>query len=342
MIQQNILEGMSERDLYALLTSITSVLNTKGAYIPQTKMEPLESAAESYLDARLASNCRKATMTLYRLIIGRFVEYSKLQGIRFTYQIEPKHAVGYLAKRLSMGRQSTTVKTERACVLGFLLWLTDNGLCNDLQWGKRVQKIKQDKKTPRCLSADECERILKASETLSATREEKLSRLRDPALIAVLLDTGLRVGELLGMNIGDIDQERRQIHVTSTAKARRERVVWYGNRTAALLAEYLKLREKAGKSEPVWVSRCHKRLTNVRVHFIVKEVAEEAGIYGVHVHTFRHSCATALIRNGMSVKAAQMFLGHSDIQMTDHYTHLTTADIQESYTAASPVDRISI
>ncbi len=170
---------------------------------------------------------------------------------------------------------------------------------------------------------------------VEALSEEEVSRLLascrdllDSVIIRLLLDTGMRSRELLGVRVGDIDFQRGEI-VVREAKYGRERRVLVTRETLGVLREWVRLRGlgPGDRVIPLTYSGLYKR---------IKKIASRAGIdpSRLRPHVLRHTFATRALRRGMSLFALQRLLGHSDIKTTQVYTHLTLEDIRGEYEKA--------
>ncbi len=162
---------------------------------------------------------------------------------------------------------------------------------------------------------------------------------RDRALVELLYGSGLRVSELVGLDLVDVKLGQRLLRVRG--KGRKERVVPFGRKAAAALADYLPVRavwRRAGEpGEPLFVNQRGGRLTDRSVRRILDQAVERAaGLHRLHPHALRHAFATHLLEAGMDLRAIQELLGHSSLGTTQVYTHLDLAHLFEVYNKAHP------
>lgn len=203
-----------------------------------------------------------------------------------------------------------------------------------------VRTPKFPKHLPRHLRPGEVENLLEAPQG-----EEPLVR-RDRAILELLYATGLRVGELVGLDWRAIDLSARVLRVTG--KGGKERMVPFGRPAADALRAWLdaweavRLRAGAtGDAEPVFLNHLGGRLTDRSVRRVLDRyvgAAELAG--GVHPHTMRHTFATHLLESGADLRAIQELLGHSSLDTTQKYTHADVERLLAVYRGAHPRARL--
>lgn len=188
----------------------------------------------------------------------------------------------------------------------------------------KIELAKVTRKQVTFLTQEEVERIISTPNT------EELSGLRDKALLELLFSSGLRVSELVGLNIEHINLKRKEF--TVRGKGQKDRPIFISNSAAEALEKYLE--KRADTLQPLFISISanhtattdgnYKRLTARSVQRIVQKYAVLAGITKhVSPHTMRHSFATDLLMNGADIRSVQTLLGHSNISTTQIYTHIT-------------------
>lgn len=186
---------------------------------------------------------------------------------------------------------------------------------------------------PRFLNEDEMEQLLSMPDT--ATREG----LRDRAMLELLYATGLRVSELVGLKMGDVDIE--QGVVECRGKGSKQRKVPFGRSALQWLDEYLSVRQgffsRASAETPhLFVREGGRALTRHSVWSRLQIYAQEAGVRDVTPHGLRHSFATHLLQRGADSRSVQALLGHSDIGTTQIYTHITGQRLRATYDTHHP------
>lgn len=174
-------------------------------------------------------------------------------------------------------------------------------------------------------------------EAASGTRDS----IRDRAILLVLLDTGLRLGELVRLSVGDVDLIEGRCRVMG--KGAKERVVPIGGRTRRAVRAWVVTRRRVGNSDPLFVSRRGGRLTPRAVQQLIHRLAIAADISTrCSPHVLRHSFARAFLANGGDVFSLQRILGHSpsSLQVTRRYVQLLDDDLRAVHRRVSPVDRL--
>jgi len=165
---------------------------------------------------------------------------------------------------------------------------------------------------------------------------------RDRAALELLYGAGLRAAELVGLDLDDVDPQRRLVRVRG--KGGKERVVPFGRAAAAALAAYLPERARWRQAafqveggEPLFVNQRGGRLSDRSLRRLVEQAVRRAAtLRRVHPHTLRHAFATHLLEAGMDLRAIQELLGHSSLATTQKYTHLDLAHLMETYRKAHP------
>jgi integrase/recombinase XerC len=196
---------------------------------------------------------------------------------------------------------------------------------------------KQHKTLPAVLRADEAEDLIAA--VADRTDDGSPVSLRDVALLEVLYATGIRVGELVGLDVDDIDADRRLLRVFG--KGRKERAVPYGQPASRALERWLVhgrpqlAVEGAGPALFLGVRgrRVDQRVVRSMVH---RALAEVPGAPDLGPHGLRHTAATHLLEGGADLRSVQELLGHSSLATTQLYTHVTTDRLRSAYRQAHP------
>ncbi len=183
---------------------------------------------------------------------------------------------------------------------------------------KRIHKIKVDKVIKETYS----------DETLELLRDN-CDCLRDLAIIDLLASTGMRVGELVKLNVNDIDFENRECVVFG--KGNKERPVYFDARTKIHLKNYLNSRKDSDPALFVSLDSPHERLNISGVEIRLRQLGRRLGIQKVHPHKFRRTVATKAIDKGMPIEQVQSLLGHSQIDTTMHYAMVNQNNVKESH-----------
>jgi len=164
---------------------------------------------------------------------------------------------------------------------------------------------------------------------------------RDYTIMLTLLDTGARLGELMGLKLGDVDLEQGYLKVTG--KGSRERYLPIGAKVTKALLKY-RIRRAETTWDNFFVTKDGRPLTLRRVQAVIKRYGEKAKVSGVRCspHTFRHTSCVMYLRNGGDPFTLQKKLGHSSLQMTRHYSNLVDADVRAAHLKHGPADRLNV
>jgi integrase/recombinase XerC len=247
---------------------------------------------------------------------------------------------GFLSS-LFRSNQASTMKKKVSAVRSFYKFLLKRHIV-DRNPAAGLRSPKVPKGLPRFLTVDQAFRVVEAPPKEDA-RARSL-RARDRALLEVLYGTGVRVGELASMDVGDCDFTEHTVRVLG--KGGKERVVPLGHSALDALQAYLaerlgmiaKAKEPAG--DALWLSRTGRRLSIRQVQNIVRRHGTlGAGRGDLHPHAMRHTCATHLLDAGADLRSIQELLGHASLSTTQRYTHVSVDRLMEVYDRAHPLAR---
>lgn len=203
---------------------------------------------------------------------------------------------------------------------------------------KIVSTPKVEKPLPKTLTVDETFQILDSSvspmEEIS-DNEAKVRILRDRAILELLYSSGLRVGELVGLNLKHLNINLEIVRVMG--KGRKERIVPVGGKAIEALKSYLESRGDPDDEEPLFLNSRGGRLTSRSVERLVKKYTRASGIVRkVSPHSLRHSFATHLLDAGADIREIQEMLGHASLSTTQRYIHLSPGKLMEVYDKSHP------
>jgi len=247
--------------------------------------------------------------------------------------VDPLAIRAFVAWRLNAGDARATVARKTAAVRGLFQFWCREGLIK-ANPARVVPTPRAPGRLPRYLTVDE------AAQLLAAPPGAAPGALRDYALFEVAYSSGLRVGELTGLDLQDLYLEEGLVRVLG--KGRRERVVPLGARAVAALKAYLARRDalaggRGGKRAALFLNRAGGRLTPRGVARRLAVGLARAGLHGrITPHGLRHSFATHLLDAGADLRAIQEMLGHARLSTTQRYTHLHLDRLMEVYDRAHP------
>jgi integrase/recombinase XerC len=240
----------------------------------------------------------------------------------------------YLAELNDKQYSKSTIARKLATLRSFYKFLLKRGSVNSNPV-TAVRTPKQDKKLPRFLEYEEVKRLLETppmGNWLGA---------RDRAILEVLYSTGIRVSELVALNMDDIDFLGEVVHVRG--KGKKERIAPISSSALQVIQHYMEYRNKRAQSNPnfdpkvLFVNKHGKRLSTRSVRRKMDKYLKMAGLDpAISPHTLRHSFATHMLNNGADLRSVQELLGHQSLSTTQVYTHLTTKKLKDVYDSAHP------
>ena len=162
---------------------------------------------------------------------------------------------------------------------------------------------------------------------------------RDKAIVLMLLDTGLRAGELSRLTVGDVQNEKVYVAPWRSGRKTKSRFVYLGRSTTRAIFRYMISRGHPNEQEPLFLSRWEDPLNSNSLRGMIKSLGIRAGVLKAHPHRFRHTFAIQYLRNGGDVFTLQRLLGHSSLEMVRRYLQVADRDAAKAHRSASPVDR---
>jgi len=232
---------------------------------------------------------------------------------------------GFLATLHKKCCAKSTIARKLAVLRAFFTYCVRADLI-DLNPAKQVKSPKQEKHLPDTLTIDQ------AINVVVSPKGKGWRDLRDRSILETLYGTGIRVSELVGLDVGDLYFPSEVIRVFG--KGRKERIVPIGSKALEALAAYLKLRPKKG--DGLFCNHRNGRLTSRSVGRIVKKYMRQIDHPGSSPHTLRHTFATHLLEGGADLRAVQELLGHASLSTTQRYTHLQMDHLMAVYDLSHP------
>lgn len=240
----------------------------------------------------------------------------------------------YLANLQTVGRARTTVARRATSARIFTAWLTRTGRCRT-DAGALLASPKQHRDLPPVLRHDEVRALLDAA--ADAAGDGPVAA-RDRAVLELLYATGVRVGELTGLDLDDLDDDRRVVRVLG--KGRKERSVPFGRPAAVALDRWVQARPglvREGSGPALFLGVRGGRIDQRAVRRLVHErLAAIEGAPGVGPHGLRHTAATHLLEGGADLRSVQELLGHASLATTQIYTHVSAERLRTAYRLAHP------
>jgi len=271
------------------------------------------------------------TLQSYRRDIVQYISYLNKMNITNIAGVNKTTIITYLLYLQKEGRATSTISRNLASIRSFYQYLYKLNMIEQ-DPTQDLESPKVEKKLPQILSTQEVELLLNQPKCVD------LKGYRDKAMLELLYATGIRVSELINLNVDDVNIEMGFIKCT---KGNKERVIPLGSIAISALEDYL---HKArglmiqDPNEPALFVNCNgRRLTRQGFWKIVKIYKNQAKINkDITPHTLRHSFAAHLLENGADLRSIQEMLGHSDISSTQIYTQLAKNRIKEVYKKTHP------
>jgi len=287
----------------------------------------------SYLEVE--RNASAYTVRNYTTDLLDFFNFLKAKGTGSLKEVD-KHIVrDYLSWLVEQGFAKASIARKLSAIRSFYRYLLREGMVPTSPVAT-TSSPKLDRRLPSFLAIEEIERLLEAPDLSSPVGQ------RDRALLELLYAAGLRVSELVSLNLGQVNLDTREIRVWG--KGSKERMVLMGEPAAKALTIYLNqgrpelLGKKGGSA--LFLNRYGERLTERRVQRILEKYANIAGIgRRVHPHMLRHTFATHLLDGGADLRVVQELLGHASLSSTQIYTHVSKSQARKVYLSAHPMAR---
>lgn len=293
----------------------------------------MEQQIEDYLaylsvERGLAQN----TLDAYGRDLRAYARFLQQHGLTNFVDTEKEAVRAYLEQLHNLGRASSTISRNLAAIKSFYHFLVGEDII-DKDPTEYLESPKVAKRLPRVLNLSEVEALLNQPDL------EDAHSIRDKAMLEVIYATGIRVSELVSLNLLDINLESG--YLRCLGKGNKERIVPLGSVAVKYLELYLQVARvelvKRSGETALFVNHHGRRLTRQGFWKIIKRYAKEANIdENITPHTLRHSFATHLLENGADLRSVQEMLGHADISTTQIYTHITRNRLQEVYRKSHP------
>ncbi len=274
----------------------------------------------------------KNTLSAYERDLGDWLDYLELNTISRLEEVDYRVFVNYLQQEREKGHKTATVSRHLSSIRSFFAYLQQEGIIT-ADPAQLVDTPKPDRRLPKALSFQEVETLLSAPDI------GKPYGIRDKAMLELLYATGIRVSELVALNVADLNLHASFLRCYG--KGSKERIVPVGHYAMKALEQYLltvrSILVKDSFEEALFVNHSGDRMTRQGFWKIIKKYAKVAGIRTpLSPHTLRHSFATHLLEKGADLRSVQEMLGHADIGTTQIYTHVTKTHLQKAYENSHP------
>lgn len=288
---------------------------------------------------RFERDLGERTVVAYLTDITGLLDHAQRLSVTEIGELDLRTLRSWLAKQQSMGRARTTLARRATAARVFTAWLSRTGRA-PADAGARLGSPRVGRVLPEILRPDEAIALVSAAPPGSdAATEEEPSGLRDTAMLELLYATGMRVSELVGLDLTDVDDERRVVRVFG--KGRKERTVPFGEPAERALRAWV-LRGRPAlrtdeSAEALFLGTRGRRIDQRAVREVVHRRARLVpGAPDIAPHGLRHTAATHLLEGGADLRTVQELLGHASLATTQVYTHVSTDRLRRAYEQAHP------
>lgn len=284
---------------------------------------------------KIERNASQLTVKSYSDDLGHLCEFFEEQSgvVPAPRDVDVSQLRSYVAYLHECGYARSTVARRLACLRSFFRYCNREGIC-ETNPAKPLRTPRAGRKLPHFLTTDEVGRLLI---TPPANQSDGI---RDRAILETMYSAGLRVAELVGLNLSDLDRSAGIIRVLG--KGRKERIAPIGSFAMKALGQWLEVRRPDLTAEQddqnaLFLNRFGRRLTTRSIGRMLEKHIKLAGLSTqTSPHTLRHSFATHLLDGGADLRSVQELLGHKSLTTTQIYTHVSTRRLRETYEAAHP------
>lgn len=280
----------------------------------QEELDENKKMIDSFISSKQVEGCSGRTVKYYKEIIEKFVNNFD-KSIKQISTNEIRNYLSNYKENSSCG--STTIDNIRRVLSSFFSWLEDEDYIIKSPV-RRIHKIKTAVVVKEVLTDENLERL-----------RDECENIRDLSLIELLISTGMRVGELVNLNINSLNFEDRSCIVLG--KGNKEREVYFDAKTKLHLKEYISKRNDTNNALFVSMREPHQRLSISGIELIIRTLGINSNINKVHPHKFRRTLATMAIDKGMPVEQVQKLLGHVKIETTMHYALVNQSNVKISH-----------
>ena len=272
------------------------------------------------------------TVDAYQRDLDAFISFSRQQDIKNLTRIDDLHVRAFVASQHRKGLSGTSLQRQLSAIRTLFVYLCRHGRAASNP-AQGVPAPRAPKRLPETLSVDQLESLL-------AFPGDDALACRDRAVMELFYGCGLRLSELTGLNLGDVDWQQRS--VTVTGKGRKQRRVPFGDKAEKALKRWLQHRalDAEHTEKALFVSRSGNRISNSSIQQRLKKRAQQQDVgISLHPHMLRHSFASHILESSNDLRAVQELLGHANLSTTQIYTHLDFQHLAGVYDKAHPRSR---
>jgi len=272
------------------------------------------------------------TLISYKKDFEEFINFLYCYNIRYIENIDYRILHAYISEMGKSGLKPASIERKVASIKSFFKFLVKNQIVKKNP-AALISSPKKDKRLPSVLEKDEIFSLI------NSIPDGNAISFRNKAMIMLLYASGLRVSELCGLDLKNVDFKEGIISVVG--KGNKHRILPVGNTCLKVLNRYLIYRKEldnpSGDREALFLTKSGKRIQERMVRYIISAYIEALSIQKhVSPHTLRHTFATHMLENGAGIRIIQELLGHSSLSTTQVYTHLTIGKLKEDYAKHHP------
>ena len=322
-----------EKEYIIMEEKLVNILNEMAEYLSVPQMKKLQEVLlenlsdktvqkgtiendeylKLFLDAKRIEGCSERTLQYYKVTVEHMLEKVNTPIRKMTTDEIRTYLVEYQQRG---GCSKVTIDNIRRNISSFFSWLEEDYILKSPM--RRIHKIKTKTVVKEVISDKNMEKMRDACE-----------EVRDLAIIDLLYSTGIRVGELVRLNIADVNMEQRECVVFG--KGDKERRVYFDAKAKIHLMEYLASRSDNNPALFVSLDGRHKRLEISGVEIRLRQLGRKLSLDRIHPHKFRRTMATRAIDKGMPIEQVQKILGHSQIDTTMQYAIVSQNNVKNSH-----------
>ena len=304
--------------------------------IPMDSRPDLYAHVRSFLEfLESGKNYSSHTIESYNADLLRFAEFAAGNNARYPEAISKDHLRSFIAHLFDQGYSRKSIARKIASLRSLFKYLKRKHLVESNP-AANLATPKLDRKLPAFLDETSMQHILDLPDR--STTEG----MRDAAVLEIFYSTGIRLSELINLNVDDIDHQGEVIKVTG--KGRKQRIVPVGRKALKAVDEYLESEDRLSgavarnaRNRAVFLARNGKRIYPQMVGSIVKKyISKVSELEKISPHLLRHTFATHLLNRGADLKAVKDLLGHESLSTTQIYTHVTTERLRKVYHQSHP------
>ena len=315
LLKSKLLGKLNEESISIVVSELTQILND--CIVETKKKEPEHQNADilnSFLSAKRLEGCSEKTISYYQSTLSMFLETSQCS----ITSINTDHIRNYLSEYQSKRKSSkVTIDNIRRIFSSFFSWLEDEEYILKSPV-RRIHKVKFGRTVKETFTDEELERM-----------RDSCDSIRNLSILDTFISTGMRVGELVRLNISDIDFNGRECIVFGKGDC--ERRVYFDARTKLHLQNYLEQRSDSNPALFVTQHKPIRRITINGIESMLKTLGKGIGIEDIHPHKFRRTMATRAIDKGMPIEQVQKLLGHVRIDTTLHYAMVNQENVKNAH-----------